>query len=150
MDSGLLRWQPFKIWGGPHVSLGGVPCTPLPPTTLLSRGLIARIQKRIFLGCTYAMGFDWQHRTLLLLMEGILALRCLHPLGAPLFRRFDVLVGVFILLLSFSSSSWGVFILLLSFSSSSWGALLLLLSCWDYEGHGGIVGRFFNAFMPSL
>jgi hypothetical protein len=93
MDSGLLHWQPFMIWGGPRVSLGGVPCAPLPPMTLLSRGLIARIQKRIFLGCPYVMGFNWRPRTLLSLMGGILDLRHLHPWAAPLFRRFGVLMG---------------------------------------------------------
>ena len=93
MDSGLLRWQLFTIWGGPCVSLGGVPCAPLPPMTLLSRGLVARIQKRIFLGRPYAMGFDWQPCTLLSLMGGVLALRHLHPRAAPLFHRFGVLMG---------------------------------------------------------
>jgi hypothetical protein len=48
-------------------------------------------------------------------------------------------MGVFILLLSFSSSSWGVFTPLLSFSSSLWWVFLLFLFCWDYEGHGRIV-----------
>ena len=66
---------------------------PLPPMTLLSWGLIARIQKRIFLGHPYAMGFDWQPHTLLSLMGGILDLRHLHPRAAPLFRCFGVLTG---------------------------------------------------------
>ena len=140
MDTGLLRWQPFTIWGGPYVSLGGVPCVPLPPMTLLLQDLITRIQKRIFLGHSYAMGFDWQPCTLLSLTGGILALRHLHPLAAPL--RSIVL-----------ASSWGglyspplllliimgVFILLLSFSLSLWGVFLFLLSCLNYEGHGGII-----------
>ncbi len=94
MDSGLLRWQPFTIWGGACMSLGGVPCAPLPPMTLLSRGLVARIQKRIFLGCPYAMGFDWRPHTLLSSMGGILDLRHLHPRAAPLFRCFVILMGV--------------------------------------------------------
>jgi hypothetical protein len=93
MDSGLLRRQPFTIWGGPRVSLGGVPCAPLPPMTLLSRGLVARIQKRIFLGRPYAMGFDWRPRTLLSSMGGVLDFRHLHPRAAPLFRRFGILMG---------------------------------------------------------
>ena len=38
-DSVLLRWRPFPLWGVPRVSLGGVPCAPPPPITLLSRGL---------------------------------------------------------------------------------------------------------------
>jgi hypothetical protein len=65
----------------------------LPPMTLLSRGLVARIQKRIFLGCPYTMGFDWQPCTLLSSMGGVLDLRHLHPRAAPLFRRFDILMG---------------------------------------------------------
>jgi hypothetical protein len=94
MDSGLLHWQPFTICGGPHMPLGGVPCTPLPPMTLLlPRGLVARIQKRIFLGRPYAMGFDWQPRTLLSSMGGVLDLRHLHPQAAPLFRCFGILMG---------------------------------------------------------
>jgi hypothetical protein len=93
MDSGLLRRQPFMIWGGARVSLGGVPCAPLPPMTLLSRGLVAPIQKRIFLGRPYAMGFDWRPRTLLSSMGGILDIRHFHPRGAPLFRLFGVLMG---------------------------------------------------------
>ena len=35
-DSGLLRRRPFPLWGVPRVSLGGVPCAPPPPITLLS------------------------------------------------------------------------------------------------------------------
>jgi hypothetical protein len=92
MDSGLLRRQQFTIWGGPRVSLGGVPCVPLPPMTLLSRGLVAQIQKRIFLGRPYAMGFNWQPCTLLSLMGGVLDLRHLHPRAALLFRHFGILV----------------------------------------------------------
>jgi hypothetical protein len=92
MDSGLLHWQPFTIWRGPRVSLEEVPCAPLPPMTLLLWGLITRIQKRIFLGCTYAMGFNWQPCTLLSLMGGVLALHHLHPLAAPLFRYFGILM----------------------------------------------------------
>ena len=75
------------------MSLGGVPCAPLPPMTLLSRGLVARIQKRIFLGRPYAMGFDWQPCTLLSLMGGVLDLPHLHPRAAPLFHHFCVLIG---------------------------------------------------------
>jgi hypothetical protein len=93
MDSRLLCRQPFMIWGGARVSLGGVPCAPLPPMTLLSRGLVARIQKRIFLGRPYAMGFDWRPRTLLSSMGGILDIHHLHPQAAPLFRLFGVLMG---------------------------------------------------------
>jgi hypothetical protein len=93
MDSGLLRWQPFTVWGGPRMSLGGVPCVPLPPMTLVLRGLVARIQKRIFLGSPYAMGFDWQPCTLPSSMGGILDLRHLHPQAAPLFCHFGVLMG---------------------------------------------------------
>jgi hypothetical protein len=93
MDSGLLHWQPFTIWGGPYVSLGGVPCAPLPPMTLLSRGLVAQIQKRIFLGRPHAMGFDWRPCTLLSSMGGISDLRHLHPRAAPLFRHFGILMG---------------------------------------------------------
>jgi hypothetical protein len=74
------------------VSLGGVPCMPLPPMALLSQGLVTRIQKRIFLGRTYAMKFDWRPHTLLSLMGGILPLWHLHPLAAPLFRCFGVLM----------------------------------------------------------
>ena len=116
------------------MSLGGVPCTTLPPMRLLSRVLVARIQKRIFLGPTYTMGFDWQPRTLLSSMGGISALHHLHSMAAPLFRCFGFLMGGFIILLSFFSSSWGVFILLLSSSLSLWWVFLLLLSSWDYEG----------------
>jgi hypothetical protein len=61
--------------------------------TLLSRGLVAWIQKRTFLGCTYAMGFNWQPRTLLSLMGGVLDLCHLHPRAAPLFCHFGILVG---------------------------------------------------------
>ena len=94
-DSRLLCWQPFTIWeGGACVSLGGVPFFPLPPMTLLSRGLVSQIRKRIFLlGCTYAKGFDWQPCALLSSMGGMLALRHLLPLAAPLFRCFGVLIG---------------------------------------------------------
>jgi hypothetical protein len=81
------------FWGGACVSLGGVPCVLLPPMTLLSWGLVARIQKRIFLGCPYAMGFDWQPHTLLSLMGEILDLCHLHLRAAPLFRHFGVLMG---------------------------------------------------------
>jgi hypothetical protein len=93
MDSGLLCRQPFMIWGGARVSLGGVPCVPLPPMTLLSWGLIARIQKRIFLGCPYAMGFNWRSCTLLSSMGGVLDIHHLHPRAAPLFRLFGILMG---------------------------------------------------------
>ena len=65
MDSSLFHQQgvlctplPFTVWGVPHVSLWGVPCAPLSLKTLLPWSLLARIQKRIFLGQTYAMGFD--------------------------------------------------------------------------------------------
>jgi len=37
------------------------------------------------------------------------------------------------------ASSWGAFILLLSFSSSSWWVFLLFLFHWDYAGQGRIV-----------
>jgi hypothetical protein len=93
MDSGLFRRHPFMIWEGARVSRGGVPCAPLPPMTLLSRGLIARIQKRIFLGRPYAMGFDWQPCTLLSSMGGVLDIRYLHPRAAPLFHLFGILMG---------------------------------------------------------
>jgi hypothetical protein len=75
------------------VSLGGVPCAPLPPMTLLSLGLVTRIQKRIFLGRPYAMGLDWQPCTLLSLMGGILDLCHLHPRAAPLLHCFGILMG---------------------------------------------------------
>ena len=42
----------------PRVSLWRVLCTPLSLKTQFSWGLVAQIQKRIFLGRTYAMGFD--------------------------------------------------------------------------------------------
>ncbi len=51
-----------------------------------------RIQKKIFLGCTYTMGFNWQPHTLLSLMGGVLTLHHLHLLLAPLFRCFGVLM----------------------------------------------------------
>ncbi len=75
------------------MSLGGVPCAPLPPMTLLTWGLVAPIQKRIFLGRPYAMGFDWQPCTLLSSMGGILNLRHLRPRAAPVFRCLGVLMG---------------------------------------------------------
>jgi hypothetical protein len=81
------------IWGGARVSLGGVPCAPLPPMTLFSWGLIARIQKMIFLGRPYPMELDWRPRTLLSSMGGVLDIRYLHPQAAPLFRLFGVLMG---------------------------------------------------------
>ena len=85
----------YDLGRGARVSLGGVPCAPLPPMTLLSRGLAARIQKRIFLlGCIYAMGFNWQPRTLHSSMGGKFALRHLHPRAAPLFRCCGVIMGV--------------------------------------------------------
>ena len=141
MNSGLLRRQPFTIWGGARVSLGGVPCTPLPPMTLLSWGLAAQIQKWIFLlGCTYAMGFGCQLCTLHSSMGGKLAPRHLHPWVAPLFHCFGVIMGGLHspLLSSFSLSSWGVFHPLLSFSLLSWWVFLPLFR-WDYEGQGRIV-----------
>ena len=68
MDSGLFHQQgvlcmplPITVRGVPRVSLWlwpGVPCAPLSLKTLLPWGLVAQIQKRIFLGCTFAMGFD--------------------------------------------------------------------------------------------
>ena len=70
MDNGLFLFHQwgvlctpllFMVWGvprTPRVSLWGVLCTPLSLKTQLPWGLVARIQKRIFLGCTYAMGFD--------------------------------------------------------------------------------------------
>ena len=62
--------------------------------TLLSWGLAAQIQKRIFLlGRTYAMGFACRLRTLHSSMGGELALRHLHPRAAPLFHRFGVIMG---------------------------------------------------------
>jgi hypothetical protein len=39
------------------------------------------------------MGFDWQPRTLLSSMGGVLDLCHLHPWAAPLFRCFGVLMG---------------------------------------------------------
>ena len=165
---------PFTVWGVPRVSLRGVPCAPLSLTTLLPWGLVARIQRRIFLVRTYAMGFN--------------VCPCIghhfHPRAAPLFRHFGVSMGglpspplllliimgdtgaflllltfsssswgvfnsflsfssssqeAFLLLLTFSSSSWGVFNPFLSFSSSSWGVFIRLLFHWDYEGKGEIV-----------
>jgi hypothetical protein len=75
------------------VSLWGVPCMPLFLKTLLPWVLIAQIQKRIHLGCPYAMGFNWQPHTLLLPMGGISALHCLCPLAAPMFLLLIVFVG---------------------------------------------------------
>lgn len=91
MDSGFFRhWGvlcmtplPFTVWGVPRVSLRGVPCAPLSLTTLLPWGLVARIQRRIFLVRTYAMGFDVCPRI------G----HHFHPRAAPLFRRFGVSMG---------------------------------------------------------
>jgi hypothetical protein len=98
-----LRGIPYGQQAAPSAAIynmGGASCVPggsalraPAPMTLLSRGLVARIQKRIFLGCPYAMGFDWQPRTLLSLMGGILDLHHLHPRAAPLFRCFGVLMG---------------------------------------------------------
>jgi hypothetical protein len=65
MDRNLFHWRgihctplPFTVCGVPRVSLWGVPHTPLSLRTLLPWGLVAQIQKRIFLSRTYAMGFD--------------------------------------------------------------------------------------------
>lgn len=48
--------------------LGGALCVPVDTAflslkTLLMWGLRTRIQKRIYLGCTFAMGFGWRPRT---------------------------------------------------------------------------------------
>ena len=91
MDSGLFHHRgvlcmtplPFTVWGVPRVSLRGVPCAPLSLTTLLPWGLVARIQRRIFLVHTYALGFDVSPRI------G----HHFHPRAAPLFRRFGVSLG---------------------------------------------------------
>ena len=140
MNSRLLCWQLITSWGGACMSLGGVPCAPLPLMTVLSRGLVARIQKRIFLlGCTYAMGFDWQHRTLHSSMGSALALHHLHPQAAPLFRPFGVIMG------GFHSPPFLLLVIVgdlqppLSFSLSLWWVFLLFLFRWDYEGQGRIV-----------
>ncbi len=55
----------FMVWGVPRVSLWRGPCAPGSLMTLLLRGLVARILKRICLGHTSAMGFNWHHHTLL-------------------------------------------------------------------------------------
>ena len=91
MDSGLFHHRgvlcmtplPFTVWGVPRVSLRGVPCAPLSLTTLRPWGLVARIQRRIFLVCTYVMGFDVCPRI------G----HHFHPRAAPLFRHFGVSMG---------------------------------------------------------
>jgi hypothetical protein len=84
---------PFMVWRVSHVSLWGVPCTPLSLKTLLSWGLVAWIQKKIYLGHLFAMGFDWQPCSLLLSMGGILALFHLCPLAAPTYLLWGILVG---------------------------------------------------------
>ena len=79
--------------GGTSYVPGGSALRPPPPMTLLLRGLTAQIQKRIFLlGCTYAMGLNWQPFTLHFSMGGALALH-LHPQAAPRFRPFGVIMG---------------------------------------------------------
>ncbi len=84
----------FSIWGGARVSLGGVPGPPLPPMTLLSRGLAARIQTGILLlGCSYPIRLDWRRCTLHSLMGGALAPHHLHPQATPLFRPFGIITG---------------------------------------------------------
>ncbi len=94
---------------------------PMPPMTLLSRGLVARIQKRIFLGCPYAMGFDWQPCTFPSSMGGIWI--------SIIFIPGQLLCSVVLV------ASWGVFIILLSFSLSSWG---VVYSGGIFpQGHGG-------------
>jgi hypothetical protein len=133
MDSGLLRWQLFTIWGGPCMSLGGVPCAPMPPMTILSRGLVARIQKRIFLGRLYAMGFDWQPCTLLSSMGAFWI--------SVIFIPGQLLCSIVL------ASSWGVFILLLSFSLSSWG--VVYGGGIFPQGHGGYP-RAATLVAPSL
>jgi len=64
MDSSLFHQRgvlctplPCTVWGVPHVSPVAVG-SDLSLMTLLPWGLVARIQRRIFLGRTYAMGFD--------------------------------------------------------------------------------------------
>ncbi len=105
---------PYRQRAGPSAAicnLGGTSCVPggsalraPAPMTLLSRGLVARIQKRIFLGCTSAMGFDWWPCTLLSSMGAFWL--------SVIFFPWQLLCSVVL------ASSWGVFILLLSFSSS--------------------------------
>jgi hypothetical protein len=60
---------------------------------LLMWGLVAWIQKRIFLGFTYAMGFDGQPHTLISLIGDVLALHHICPLAAPTFLLLGVLAG---------------------------------------------------------
>ena len=121
------------------MSLWEVLCMPLSLKILLPRGLVARIQKRIFLGCTYGMGFDWQPCTLFSLMGGVLALRHLHPLGATLFCHFGILVGGLhsppLLLLIIVGGLHSPPLILLATT----GGIPSPLTCWDYGGHGRIV-----------
>ncbi len=69
------------------------PCAPRFLMTLLLQSLIAWILKRIYLGRTSTMGFDWLHRTLLWSLGGMLAPCWLCPLTAPRFLLLGILVG---------------------------------------------------------
>ena len=53
----------------PCASLWVVPCTPLFLKTLILWDLIGRIQKRMYLGCTFGMGFGWSPCALLSMMS---------------------------------------------------------------------------------
>jgi hypothetical protein len=67
----------FTVRGVPPVSLWRGSYAPLSlMTLLLLQGLVAWILKRIYPGRTSAMGFDWQHCTLLPVVA--LALNCSH------------------------------------------------------------------------
>ena len=122
------------------MSLGGVPCAPPPPMTLLSSGLAAQIRKGYFCWVTptpWGSSVDFAPSILLWGANRLSVIFIPGPLPCSIILASSW--GAFILLLSFSSSSWGVFNPLLSFSSSSWWVFLLLLFRWDYEGHGRIV-----------
>jgi hypothetical protein len=128
MDSGLLRRQPFMIWGGGScVSGGSALRAPAPhdPT---------------FTGpCPMPWSLTGNLSPSILQWGGALALRHLHPRAALCSVLLASSWGVFFLLLSFSSSLWRVFNPLLSISLSLWWVFLLLLFRWDCEGHGRMV-----------
>jgi hypothetical protein len=97
--------------------MGGIfalyPLCPLADPTFLVPGVLVgdpRIQKRIYWGRTCHMGFGQRPGFLLLFMGGTLALRCHHPLMAPLFSCLGQFVGGLLLLLSFLLASWNIFI----------------------------------------
>ena len=95
----LFSWRgvlctplPFRVWGVPRVSLG-VPCAPLFLGTLpLPRVLVARIQEDVSGShLRYGVRLAVSHPPFS--MGGVLALRHLHPLAAPLFHHAGILVG---------------------------------------------------------